>query len=376
MNPSSEGRFAVVTAPGRVELRAGPRPTVHATDALARVTAAGICGTDLHLMHATRPFPWREQHYPFRLGHEWIGRIEEAGPEFPLTDSDGRPLAVGDRIVAYPSTWACGRCYACRILLAPNLCLRPAPARALPPDGSAFADWFYLPEGSVLFRVPDHVGDRVSVLTEPLAAALRAFERSHLTGDPDRSLGTGPGRSLVVLGSGPIGALITALGKMAGCSPVIVIGGPRARLDLCRELGADAVLDIAALDRQARIDKVRAATPHRLGADAIVEAAGVPEALIDGIEMCRPGGTLVEVGHYTDRGTVAVNPLVLCRKDISLFGCWGYGPQHFGRALRVLGAHGSLLARLVTHVFPLEEIAEALETARRQECMKAVIEVS
>jgi len=262
------------------------------------------------------------------------------------------------------------------ILLQPNLCLRPAFPRPLPPDGSAFADWFYLPEGSALYRVPDTMSDRVAVLTEPLAAALRAFERSFLPGDPERSHGTGPGCSLAVLGSGPVGALVAALGSMAGCEPVIVVGGPASRLDLCRALGATTVLDIAALDRPSRIEEVRRATPHRLGADAVVEAAGVPEALADGIEMCRPGGTLVEVGHYTDRGTVTINPLMLCRKDINLFGCWGYGPRQFGHALRVLGAHGGLLGRLVTHTFPLDDIVEALETARRQECMKAVVEMA
>jgi len=130
------------------------------------------------------------------------------------------------------------------------------------------------------------------------------------------------------------------------------------------------------MDRPSRIEEVRRTTPHRLGADAVVEAAGVPEALVDGIEMCRAGGTLVEVGHYTDRGTIAINPLMLCRKDINLFGCWGYGPQHFGQALRVLRAHGSLLGRLVTHTFPLDALVEALETARRQECMKAVVEMA
>lgn len=376
MSAPTGGRFVAVTAPGRVELRRGPRPAVHPADLLARITAAGVCGTDVHLVHPPRPFPWREQQYPFRLGHEWTGRIEEAGSSFPLVDTDGTPLGVGDRIVAYPSTWACGRCYACRILLAPNLCLRPAFPRPLSPDGSAFADWFYLPEGSALFRVPDTMSDHVAALTEPLAAALRAFERSCLPGDPERSRGAGLGRSLVVLGSGPVGALVVALGRMAGCEPVIVVGGPPPRLDLCRELGADIVLDIATVDRQARIEEVRRATPHRLGADAIVEAAGVPEALLDGIEMCRAGGTLVEVGHYTDRGTIAINPLALCRKDINLFGCWGYGPQHFGRALRVLGAHGTLLGRLVTNTFPLDAIAEALEMVRRQACMKAVIEMA
>lgn len=369
-------KYAVVSEPGRVEIRECSMPEPEKGDMLAKVLMAGVCGTDVHLVYSKKPFPWREPRYPFRIGHEWVGSIYAMGKEFIKEDAFGNQLKEGDRIVAYPSTWACGSCYACRILLQPNLCLRPAFRRSLPDSMSAFSEFFYIPEGSVIFKIPDSIPTEVAVLTEPMAVALRAIERAFAPGVPDRFQGMGPGKSMVVLGSGTIGVLLVILGKISGAYPIIVIGGPENRLKLCRKFGADMTICISDVPEEERVNKVTDATLRGLGADIVFEVAGVPSAFVDGIRMTRPGGTLVEVGHYTDRGTVPLNPLDICKKDIQIFGCWGYGPQQFGEALRIFESRiGDIpFSEIVTHRFPLNDLQNAIETAKEQSCVKAVIE--
>ncbi len=368
----------VVAARGKVEIREFEKPALDARDMMTRVIRAGVCGTDVHLVHSPQPFPWKEPSYPFLLGHEWAGVIDQMGDKFPRADAFGESISEGDRVVVYPSTWACGKCYTCKNLLHPNLCLRPPFPRKLPATMNAFSEYFYVPEGSAVYRVPDELESDAAVLTEPMAAALRAFERSFAPGVPDRFQGMGPGKSVVVLGTGTIGALITGLAKISGAHPIICIGGPPNRLEACKKLGADTTVEIDKVSSEQRIETVREMTPHGLGADVVIEAAGVPQAFIEGIEMTRPGGSLVEVGHYTDRGTIALNPLSICKKDIHIYGSWGYGPQEFGAALHILYSQRDVFRpqTIVTHHFSLDQLPEAVEVAREQTCLKAVIDPS
>ncbi len=366
-------KAAVVPEQGKVVVKEFEKPDVLKRDMIVKVLLAGVCGTDVHLVYDDGEKPWKE----FRLGHEWVGRIEEMGQGAIHEDSFGNALSVGDRIVCYPKTWACGECYTCKILLQPNLCLRPPLGRELPDMGSAFSEYIYIPDGSTIFRIPDDMKTEEAVLVEPFAGALRAFERAFAPGVPDRAQGFGPGKSVVIEGSGTIGTIMTILAKNSGAYPIIVIGGPENRLEKCREYGADIIIDIACMTREERLEMVLKNTVKQLGADAVFECAGVPSAFVDGISMTRPGGTFVEFGHYTRRGTIPFDPFEVCQKDIQIFGSWGYGPQEFGTALRVIQAcknQGVDFSRMITHRFSLADIQTALDVARRQDCTKAVIE--
>jgi len=366
-------KAAVVPEQGKVVIKEFEKPDVLERDMIVKVLLAGVCGTDVHLVYDDGEKPWKE----FRLGHEWVGQIEEMGQGAIHEDAFGNDLSVGDRIVCYPKTWACGECYACKILLQPNLCLRPPLGRELPDMGSAFSEYIYIPDGSTIFRIPDDMKTEEAVLVEPFAGALRAFERAFSPGVPDRAQGFGPGKSVVIEGSGTIGTIMTILAKNSGAYPIIVIGGPENRLEKCREYGADIIIDIARMTREERLEMVLKNTVKRLGADAVFECAGAPSAFVDGISMTRPGGTFVEFGHYTRRGTIPFDPFEVCQKDIQIFGSWGYGPQEFGAALRVIQAcknQGVDFSRIITHRFSLADIQTALDVARRQDCTKAVIE--
>lgn len=344
---------------------------------LMSVSLAGVCGTDVHIVDDVDPLEKGIEKRDVALGHEFVGRVVAGGDGVSERDGRGNTYGVGDRIVVYPSTWSCGRCYVCRVLLSPNVCQRP---EAVPEEfrGGGFADGFVVPPGSTVYRVPDGVPDEIAVLTEPLAGVSRAVERAVAIGRPDRGDGGGLGFTVVVLGAGAIGAMFTALWKGLGAFAVVV-GAPQERLARLRAMGADVCIPLdpvqLVLSPEQR-DEIKDATPWRLGADVVIDASGSVNAFEEAIELARPGGTVVEFGAYTYRGTAKVSPSMVCRKDLQVVGSNGYGPRQFGIALRLLENPDvtDRLRQISVRKFDLRELEAAIESARRQEVMKVLVE--
>lgn len=371
---SSMRRIGIVEEPGRIEIRQVPMEPLPASNALVRIDMNGICGTDVHYFYDPEIVSRRA---PLTLGHEWIGTLVDTGKDFPRADMYGEPLSVGDRIVAL--YWMCGKCYACKILQQPQLCTGGPETRpyTLPHPQGGIGDYMQIPPISAVAKIPDDMPDETAILMDPLAVALQAVERALSTGGNNQRWGAGIGRTVLVQGSGPIGILSAISARLAGAAKVIVIGAPNNRLQLCKEFGADHVINFMEVtDLEERREQVLALTPHRLGPDVVIETAGVPAAFEEGIKLVRRGGTFVEVGHYSHRGMVTIDPYLLCRKHIHLYGSWVYTYGLWSEAFLMLEATQERIAypRLVTRRFKLEQAQEALETAHQQLCMKAVVE--
>ncbi len=371
---ASARRVAVVERPGRLEIREVPLEPLPNQNALVRIDMNGICGTDVHYFHDPQIVA---KGAPLTLGHEWVGTITDMGAEFPRRDMHGEPLEIGDRIVAL--YWMCGQCYACRVLQQPSLCMGGPGMRSyvLPRLQGGIGEYMQIPPTSAIIKIPDGVPNEAATLMDPLAVALQAVERAFVTGSDTQRWGAGLGKTVLIQGSGPIGILAMIAARLAGAATVIVIGAPRNRLELCEAYGADRVIDIqevAELDE--RKELVLELTPHHLGPDVVIETAGVPAAFEEGIDLVRRGGTFVEVGHYSHRGMASIDPYVLCRKHIHLFGSWVYTYGLWSEAYRVLTSTMRRVdyAGLVTHHFDLDQAQEALDTAYQQLSMKAVIE--
>ena len=180
---------------------------------------------------------------------------------------------------------------------------------------------------------------------------------------------------IIVQGAGPVGIAALAVAKCAGAGQVIVIGGPKHRLDMARHFGADQTINIDELrEPAARIDAVRQLT-WGYGADAVIECVGLPAAVTEGMEMCRDGGKFLVLGHYCDAGTVAFNPHVITRKQLQIFGSWSSEPRHLKTALEFLRSTQSQFpfGAMVTHRFPLERAHEALMATANWQSSKSVI---
>jgi len=307
--------------------------------------------------------------YPIIPGHVSCGRVLETNG--PLADVDGRPIAPGDVVTFYDVFGICGSCWHCLVARAGTRC----PQRKVygittaAGDGllGGWADQIELRRGMHVVPLPEGV--------EPLAfmgggcglaTGFHAVERG----------GVALGDTVVVQGSGPVGLNAALFAALAGAAAVLVVGAPRARLDLARAMGAVDTLDLAdAPDPATRVAWVRDRTSGR-GADVVIEATGRPEAVVEGLEMVRDAGRYVIVGQYTDAGDVTLNPhRHLNRRHATVLGCWGYEFTHLYRSLRLLARHQPRLRweRMVTREYPLEKAGDALAAMARQEVVKAVV---
>lgn len=374
-------RAVTVSKPGKIFLSDYERPKPEFKDCLLKIEMTGVCGTDPHIIYDEKPLSWiTEKFYPFIPGHEFVGRIEEKGPDFPKSDPDGEQLKRGDLVgvsIEDMDSAPCGKCYHCTTGF-PVLCSSRIPREyTILKKGwqRSWAEFRYTHGMEAIYKLPDDIPLESAVLLEPLSIAVSAVQRASM-GASWLYQGMGPGKTVVIQGSGPIGVMLTIVAKLAGAGRVIVVGAPDNRLSLCKIFGADETLSIERIkDPEERIEKVKELTPLGEGADVLFEAAGVPGAFAEGVSMIHDKGTLVELGHFTDRGAEPVNPFLLCSKNINLLGVYGGMPPDFLFAKRILALNYRKIPfeKLVTHKFSLEDVEKALSAMRRMDCMKSVL---
>ena len=360
-------------------MRTVPRPSVPERGALIQIDACGVCGTDLHILRGHWPgqLPW-----PLTLGHELAGRVEEIGFGLNL-DYMGRPLRQGDRVMI-PPLMACGSCdYCIHYPTRTNRCLNPTYyGRKIgfhqPPHlwggwaEMVFIDMDAFPATKV-FRLPDDMPSTVGTLVEPYASVTRAFNRASSLGIE----GFKAGDSVVIQGSGPIGVLALIAARQRAASKVVVVGAPEdPRLALCRAFGADVTVSI---DEHRTTDARVAAVQDAVGgfgADLVVDCSGAPQAGPEGIEMLRDGGTYVEMGQFTDAGSIETNWHRICVKEIQVLASWAFTPDEVAQAMANLHAiQRDYDWSQMQRIFPLSEagVTDAIRSAMAMECVKATI---
>jgi threonine dehydrogenase-like Zn-dependent dehydrogenase len=347
-----------------LEIRQYPLPD-HLEDGelLARVTMAGICGTDVHLWLGQLPIP-----LPNILGHETVGVIEQMAGE--VRDYSGRRLQVGDRIT-WASSIVCGECFYCRRKRAPTRCLSRKAygisynCEEAPHLRGGYAEMIHLRRGTTLFALPETLSTEAVIGAGcALNTAIHGIERA-----PVRW-----GDAVVIQGAGPVGLAALAVAKQSGAGKVIVVGGPAARLELAREFGADLCIDLADLpDPAERRERVLFET-EGYGADVVIECVGHPQAVNEGLDLCRDGAQYLVLGQYANAGTITFNPHTITRKQLNVVGSWAFEPRHVFESLRLLDlGWAARFARQVTHKFPLAEANAALDTTRRWASGKTAI---
>jgi len=378
MAATEQVAVATFDGPGaRPVIRSVPRPAVGRSAALFTVAACGVCGTDLHILagHWPKPLPW-----PFTLGHEVAGIIDEIGPGL-THDYMGNPLRAGDKVMI-PPLMPCGECDWCRHHPKhANKCLKPVYygryigfAQA-PHLWGGWAEMEYLDldmlPGTKVYRLPEEMPLWLGTLAEPFTSCIRGFKRAQQMDQ------FSPGATVVIQGSGPIGVLAVVAALEMGAGRVIVVGAPETpRLALCRAFGAAGTVDITHLPPgEARIAAVREMVGG-YGADVVMDCSGHPSAGPEGIEMLRDGGTYVEMGQFTDAGAVATNWHRVCTKDITIIGSWAFTADDIWTGIVMLNrARNRYNFRDMQMHFPFSEegISAAITAAREMRCVKATI---
>jgi L-iditol 2-dehydrogenase len=355
-----------MTAPGApLETRRFGAPRAAPGGAVLEMVASEVCGTDVHLFHGRLAgVP-----YPIIPGHVSCGRVLETGGD--LRDVEGQAIAAGRLVTFYDVFGTCGACWHCLVARAATRC----PHRRVYGITTAAADGLL---GGWAERIELRPGVRVVPLPEGVDAldfmgggcglptGFHAVERA----------GIALGDTVVVQGSGPVGLDAAVFALLGGAARVLVVGGPAARLEVARTIGAEDVLDVLAVtDPALRVRWVRERTSGR-GADVVIEATGHPAAVREGLEMLRDAGRYVVVGQYTDAGEVPLSPHAhVNRRHATVLGCWGYEFTHLFRALQMMARHRGRFRwrEWVTREYPLSQAGRALADMESLGVLKAVI---
>lgn len=272
----------VLVAPGEVRIEERPEPRLEEpTDVLVRVTCAGLCGSDLHIVSGRD----RGCRLGTIMGHELVGVVEAAGSEVSL--------APGDRVVA-PFTVSCGQCFFCRRGLT-GRCERSSGFGFVSEDGrglqGAQAELVRVPlAASTLVRLPERRPDGTTFdarealfLGDILATAHGCAEAGEIR----------PGDVVAVVGCGPVGLLCVLAAQLLGAGTVVAVDGVGYRRQKARAFGA-----LAAADGAEAAALVAERTAGR-GADAVLEAVGAPPALDLALTLARPGAVVSIAGYHT-----------------------------------------------------------------------------
>ena len=323
-------RAAVLVQPGKLEIQEFPKPELQEGALLVKPLMSGICGTDKHgykgeaVQYAGTP---REVNgpYPAIPGHENVARVVEARPPRGLrvvSDFYGNPVAEGDRVVISPDI-VCGKCYWCRHSYGYTWCdnIRSyghLVSTEAPHLFGGWSDLMYIYPESHFFKLPKGASDQIAVLAEPMAVSYALDIAKGQSAMPNQGFASGD--TVVVYGVGPLGLCNLIKAKLLGAGLIIAVDKSPYRLQFAKDYGAAHAMDAGTTTPAERREYVLELTGGR-GADMVVECAGVPSAVIEGIEMLRQGGTFVEEGHFVDVGTIQLNPhRHLCAKNIRLIG--------------------------------------------------------
>jgi threonine dehydrogenase-like Zn-dependent dehydrogenase len=324
-----------VHGPNDVRLDDIPEPAPGPRDALVRVIACGICGSDVSYIHLGGLTG-----QPMALGHEMAGVVEWIGAD--VTDA-----AVGDRVIVYP------------------------PDDEFGPMGSGGTEGGLTPlllvrgaaTGGRLLAVPKEMPLRVAALAEPLAVGMQAVNQAEVA----------RGDKVAVFGCGPVGLMAIAALADRGITDVVAIDLSSARLDLAKHVGAAVTLNPSEVDVWAELARVHGTAPFMLGptpaTDAFVEASGADRVIGEILKHGRFGGRLSVVAlHFQP---VPTNYLQVMMKQFTIRGSFQYPPR-FEDAIELLARRD--LSGLITHTLPLEEFDQGLALLEgSKDCGKVMI---
>jgi len=326
--------------PGKMEIRDVEEPSPGADDALVRVEAAGVCGTDLHIEDGVWPV-----NPPVIAGHEFGGTIIQLG-------NNVKGWHIGDRVVSMPGF--CGSCEHC-LSGDYNLCDRRKPfGQAV--DG-VFAKLAAIPS-RLLLKLPDNLTFEEGALIEPFANVVHAMLGvSHVK----------PGDTVVVVGPGPIGLLAAQVSKACGARTLVAgLSKDSARLNLAKKLGATTI-DV---ERQDPVQEIMSLTSGK-GADLALEACGTPPGVTLAVNAVRKRGQVTLMGVHSRE--VQLDPNQIMRRETILKGSFANTRWDWDRALRI-ASHGVVdLKPFISGTFKLDEWQKAFDLSREGRAIKALI---
>ncbi|MHA6622547.1 alcohol dehydrogenase catalytic domain-containing protein [Pseudonocardia sp. DLS-67] len=330
------------SGPGDVRLTASADRPLAPHEVRLRPLAVGVCGTDAHIVGGSFP-----AEPGVVLGHEVCGRVVEVGDGI---DGAATPR-VGDLVTVEPHRY-CTACTWCRAGQE-HLCSGKR-GYGVRLDGG-MAESMIVP-ARIAYALPPDTTPWVGALCEPVSCCVHAVDR----------LGVVSGEALLVLGCGPAGAVLVALGRLLGATPVVAADTRETRRELAQRMGADVVIDPR--DRE-QVSRALALTGGE-GYPAVVDAVGSSTVLEQALTFARRGGRVLEFGVAAPDDVAAVRPHDLFSRELTLLGSV-INPWTHQRAVALLPRLG--LDRLTAAFYGLHEFDEALAAQRRGDVDKVFV---
>ncbi|MFY9912215.1 MAG: zinc-dependent dehydrogenase [Candidatus Sulfotelmatobacter sp.] len=342
---------AVYRGVNDVRLESVPVPKIGPGELLLRVHTCGVCGTDL------KKIATGSHSAPRIFGHETSGEVAAVGKGV----SKFRP---GDRLVVFHHI-PCRQCYYCRHkTFAQCLTYKKVGCTAgFEPSGGGFAeyvrvmDWI-VEQGTV--RIPHGVSFEQACFVEPVNTCIKGIEALRLI----------PGETVLTIGQGPIGIILSVLARRAGATVITSDLYPE-RLKIGKSLGFERNINASHEDV---VRTVREQTEGR-GADAVILAVGSNALIRPAMDAARPGGRVLLFAQ-TQRGEVVIDPAAVCVDEKVLVGSYSASVDLQEESVRFVMNREIDLERLISHRFPLQEAPQALELAAHPQpsSMKIVIQ--
>lgn len=340
------GLFKTAKGAGNVELRQAAVPSPAPNEVLLEIKAAGICGTDIHILHDQFPY-----YPPVILGHEFSGVVIETG-------ADVTSYKVGDRVVGEPHTRACGKCELCRTGNIQICSQKRSPGWGI---NGAFARYLTMPE-HLLHHIPDSMSFEEAAVVEPVANVVQdVLERGRVD----------PNDDVVVFGPGAIGLIAVMAARAASARRVILVGtsaDQKTRIPAARAIGVDEVI---LADQQNAVDEILRITNGR-GADLVVEASGAAPAISAAVGAVRRLGRITQIGLT---GKEMVNfpwdaaSWKVCTVYFNLstaFTCWD-------RAIGLVASKKIDVSKIITASQPLADWQKAFNAVESMEALKMLL---
>jgi threonine 3-dehydrogenase len=319
-----------------------PRPGP--TEVLIKVRVAGVCGTDYHI------YSWDEWSAgrvrpPVVLGHEFCGDVVETG-------SGVNHVKVGDFVTAECHI-VCGRCYQCKTGQQ-HVCSNVR-VRGIDSDGS-FAEYIVMPEQYV-WQLAEGISEEVAAIFDPVGNAVHTVLAGEIAGT-----------TVAVVGCGPIGLAAIPIARAAGATKVVGFDVSKYRLNLAKEMGADAVVDGADGDYEAGME-----ITEGVGFDVVLEMSGHPAAIRDAFKVARAGGRVSLLGLPKSPVELDLgNDVVL--KGLNVQGIHGRRMfKTWYQATRLIQSHRADLSPVITHRMKFEEIDKAMQVMASGQCGKVLL---
>ena len=321
--------------PGQLAVQEVPAPIISENEVLVKVSACGICGSDVHGYLGLTG----RRTAPMTMGHEFSGQVVELG-------SHAKKFKNGDKVIVQPLSF-CGECVNCRRGNT-NMCLNGKLFGVMAVDG-AMAELIAVPE-KLLFRLPERCSYEVGALAEPFAVAYGAVKKAGSLKD----------KKILIVGAGTIGLCILQLVELQGPKLVIVSDLSDARLKVAQELAADKTINPG---KENYLEEVTRLTGGSM-VDVSIEAVGIAATVNQAIKSLKKMGVCLWVGNSAKE--IEVNMQEIVTRALKIVGTYIYTHREFGEVIDIMGTGRLRSERLISKVVSLQAAPDAFRALHEQ----------